>query len=94
MAAEIRSSGSIAVGTATVTPGRATLYGVELNGGSAASSVIVQDGGAGGAVIITVLCVATDSKFVYFPTGIRHKTDLFVTVAGTAATANIFFTPE
>lgn len=92
--ADVRSSGSLAAGTTTVTPGRGKLYGVVLNTAAAIASVALNDG-TGGAQIVLVSCVSlTDSKFLWFPEGIVCNTNISAVVTGVGATANVFFIPN
>jgi hypothetical protein len=91
-----KSSGVIAVGANTTILATPTVVtAVILRAGSAASSISLLDGSAGTSQLI-IGNAATDSNAVVvvpFPNGLVFPNGLYVTVAGTAATAYVVYQP-
>jgi len=87
--------------SATVTTAGKTglLYGVNLQVATAESSVIIENGGAGGTEIVKLAIDASvgSSQFINSSRSIMFKepvictTDIYATIAGTGAVANVFY---
>ena len=96
----VKSSGVLTAGSTT--PGGVgkpvLLYSYNLSGGTAASSITFKDGGTGGTILwedsIKAQTAAGDATVnVAFPFAIVFTTDMYVTVAGTAATGICTYIP-
>lgn len=91
-----KSSGSLAVGTnTTVSAAAVNVTSITLRAGSGASSILLLDGSSG-STLWAIGNAATDSNAVVshvFPNGLSFPNGLYVTIAGTAATAFIAYQP-
>ena len=91
------SSGQLAVGTSTVYAHPALLYQVTLNPAAAVCSVTVYDNAsAGSGTVLAVLNSPASGASVTFYTSapVMCKNGITVVVAGTGATANVYWTPS
>lgn len=71
------------------------LWGVSLYTAAADSKIIIEDGGSGGTALLTVAGDgtndATSSKSVMFAKPVVGVTDLYATISGAGATAEVFY---
>lgn len=91
------SSGSLTVGTTTVTSTASLLCSVVLNPGTAASSLTIYDNASAGSGTVLYSCVAalsTNSVVCNLPRPINALNGITAVVAGTGATAVLGYTSE
>jgi len=91
----IKSKAITSSGVVTTAGKTGLLYGVCLYTAAADSSILIEDGGTGGTELLKVAGDATNdatsTKSVIFSTPIVGDTDLYATIAGAGATANVFY---
>jgi hypothetical protein len=90
----VNKTSSATITTAS-TPG--LLYGVSLFVTTAASSVTILNGGSGGTEVIkiaidgSVAANANQSRTVNFPDPVLCSTDIYCTLSGSGATADVYY---
>lgn len=95
----VLSSGELAASASISGAGKPALcYGYILRGGTAQSSISLRNGGSGGTILwkdsIAAQGAAGDAvQTVMFKTPVVFTTDLYATLAGTAAAATVLYIP-
>lgn len=95
------SSGAIAASAqiTTVNAGACLVSTITLLSGTAASSMTLRDGGASGTIKWKISLIATtaagdQNQSFYFDPPLAFGTDLYATMAGTAAVGYIAYIPQ